>query len=408
MKTRGRAVMVFSLALILAGCQSGTNGVDNRETFTVTVASSTGVPLEGAVIEGGIDWDAFHVETDAEGQATLPWRARNQEAAIHLNNHFPSRVTLRWPFSYSLTPTPMVLRSLGAIKGALACAVPGRLATVDYQGGYHLYAVDGSGLTEIATAEVARTFKQMRLIGDTLWLSTHDDGIYAYSLADLEHPAIALHVAVPGNALCFAVQDNILVVGNGADSSSVGIYVFAPDGSFVEAARFFDSYVSAVAFVNGYLVVTNYYDAHPKVFDLSDPASPFLVWDGADAAYWSGFLYVSQYIQIPKWDLETETATYGRLDLTDSILPQSAMAFQADSRLLAFVDDTTAVGLYYALGGAFSVLKGSLAERFETVALVSEAGLVNPFACDGCAPPYYIIGGQLWMLEDRATSGQPR
>lgn len=408
MKTRGRVVMIFSLALVLASCQSGTNGVEDQEAFSVTVVSSTGAPLEGAVIEGGIDWDAFYVKTDADGQATLPWRARGQEAAIHLNNHFPSRVTLRWPFRYALSQTPMALRPLGAIEGALACAVPGRLATIDYQGGYHLYAVDGDGLAEIAMAEVARNFKQMRLVGDTLWLSTHDDGVYAYSLADLEHPTIESHLAVPGNALCFAVQDNVLVVGNGADSSSVGVYVFEPDGSFLETARFFDSYVSAVAFVNGYLVVTNYIDAHPKVFDLSDPASPLLVWDSADAAYWSGFLYGSQYIQIPKWDLITETTAYGRLDMADPILPQSALAFQADARLLAFVDDTTAVGLYYVLGGAFSVLKGSLTERFQTVALVSEGGFINPLACDGCAPPYYIIGGQLWILEDRAPSGRRR
>ncbi|NTV79985.1 MAG: hypothetical protein HGA24_00980, partial [Candidatus Aminicenantes bacterium] len=52
------------------------------------------------MIEGGVDWDAFWVKTDANGQATLPASAWNQDAVIHLDNHIPRRVILKVPYRY--------------------------------------------------------------------------------------------------------------------------------------------------------------------------------------------------------------------------------------------------------------------------------------------------------------------
>jgi hypothetical protein len=392
--------LTVPLVLILSGCQARTAG----EPFRITVRDSTGSPLEGVVIAGGIDWDAFRVTTDSSGQADLPGSAKGGEADIHLNNYFPKSVRLRWPYLYEMAPTPQRLRLLGDVKGKLARFEAGRLATVDYDGNYHLFAVDTNNLTEIAAATVPRLIRQTKLIDDTLWFSTQSGGIYAYSLADLEHPVEQLHVAIPGDTPVFALRNNVIAVGNGGEHSSIGVYAFEPDGSFAEMCRFFDAYVSQIAFIGDFLIVTNYYNAHPKIYDLSNPANPVLVWDAADPKYWSGFLYGQAYIQIPKWDQISEETVYGRLDLSNPLLPRTKPAVLADSRLVAVIDDETAVGYYHVLGGALAVLSGSMTTGFRTVALVSEDQSMNLNEFGGCARPFYVIGERLWILEERGSA----
>lgn len=172
--------------------------------------------------------------------------------------------------------------------------------------------------------------------------------------------------------------------------------------------RFFDDYVSQIAFVGDFLIVTNSYNAHPKIYDLSNPADPLLVWDAADPAYWSGFLYGQVYIQIPKWDQISEETVYGRLDLSNPLLPQTKPAVLADSRLVAVIDDETAVGYYHVLGSALAVLSGSMTTGFRTVALVSEDLSMNLNEFGGCARPFYVIGERLWILEERVSDSSRR
>lgn len=393
------------VSLVMAGCQTSGGPAEAEGPFTVTVLTASGVRLEGAVIEGGIDWDSFEIATNSEGLASLPDHARGVEAIIHLDNYFPLPVTLEEPFRYTLTPTPKALRVLGNVEGTLVRFTPGRLATVDYYGTYHLYAVDDSGLAEIASANVPRTIKQTQLIGDTLWLSTHEDGIFAYSLADPEHPSEQLHLDIPGYTPLFALRDNLIVVGSYAEVAALGVYRFEADGSFVEVSRFGDHYVSSIAFVEGYLVVTGYRNANPRVYSLADPSNPVLVSGGADPGYWSGFLYGHQYLQIPEWDQITESSAFGWLDLADPLVPRRAGTVAADSRLIGIVDDATAIGYYHTMGNALSVLKGSLAAGFRTVALISEDPHYDLNEFGGCASPYYVISHRLWVLEDRIIPG---
>lgn len=396
--------LAIPLVLILFGCQARTAG----ESFRITVRDRTGSPLEGVVIEGGIDWDAFRVTTNSSGQADLPGSAKGGETFIHLNNYFPKSVKLRWPYLYEMVPTPQRLRLLGDVKGKLVRFEAGRLATVDYNGNYRLFAVDTNNLTEITAAAVPRLIRQTKLIGDTLWFSTQSGGIYAYSLADLEYPIEQLHLAIPGDTPVFALHNNVIAVGNEGKHSSIGVYTFEPDGSFAEMSRFFDAYVSALTFIDDLLIVTNYYNSHPKIYDLSNPANPVLVWDAADPKYWSGFLYRQVYIQIPKWDLISEETVYGRLDLSNPLFPQTMPPALADSRLVAVIDDETAVGYYYVLGNALAVLYGSMTTGFRTVALVSENPITVYGEFGGCARPFFVISERLWILEERVSASSTR
>jgi hypothetical protein len=395
---RERWLTLAALILFSLGCD--VRSVGETSPFMVTVRTSEGRPIERAVIEGGIDWDYFWVETNADGHATLPASAWGQEAWIHLDNHIPRRVILNRPYRYELTPTTQRLRLLGSVEGQAVLFAPGRLATLDYQGTYHLYAINGTGVAEMATAEFPAGVYQARLIGDTLWLAAYHDGVFAYSLADPEHPLEVLHLAIPGVNRVFALRGNMIVVGNDKEVSSLGVYLFEADGTFVEAARLGDFYVEAIDFVDGYLVVTGYSRAHPRVYALDDPAHPQLVYESAGPEHWSGFLHGRQYIQIPQRDLISGNTVYTRLDLTVPALPVEVGTFRADSRLVAMIDENTAVGYHYVLGNALSVLKGGPTTGYWTAAVISEDPHYDLNIFGGCAPPYFVISERLWILED--------
>ena len=399
--SRKRWLALAVLSFFPLGC--GVRPAVETESFTATVLTSQGRPIEGAVIEGGIDWDSFRVETDADGHATLPPSAGGGEAWIHLDNHLPRRVILTRPYRYELVQTSQRLRLLGSVEGQALGFAPGRLATLDYQGTYHLYAINGTGVTEMATAELPHGVKQVRIIEDRVWLAAYDAGIFAYSLADPEHPLEVLHLAVPGVNRIFALRGNMVVVGNDKETSSLGLYIFEPDGTFVEAARFGDFYVAAVDFVDGYLVASGYNKAHPRIYSLDDPSHPVLVYDDGGPEHWSGFLHGRQYVQIPPRDLISGNTVYTRLDLTAPALPVEAGTFRADSRLVAMVDETTAVGYYHILGNALSVLKGGPSSGYWTAAVISEDPHYDLNLFGGCAPPYFVISERLWILEDRIT-----
>lgn len=393
-------LMLAVLSLFSLGCD--VRSIVETSPFTVTVRTSEGRPIEGAVIEGGIDWDYFWVETNADGHATLPASAWGVDAWIHLDNHIPRRVVLNKPYRYELAPTTQRLRLLGSVEGQAVLFAPGRLSTLDYQGTYHLYAIDGTGVTEMATAEFPHGVKQARLIGDMLWLAAYDDGIFAYSLADPEHPLEVLHLAIPGVKRVFALRGNMIVVGNDKEASSLGVYLFEADGTFVEAARFGDYYVAAIDFLDGYLIATGYSKVHPRVYALDDPAHPLLVYEKTEPERWTGLLYGRQYIQVP-WDSISGNTVYRRLDLTTPALPVEAGTFRADSRLVAMIDETTAVGYHHALGNALSVLKGGPATGYWTAAVISEDPHSDLNLFGGCAPPYFVISDRLWVLEERIT-----
>jgi hypothetical protein len=179
--------------------------------------------------------------------------------------------------------------------------------------------------------------------------------------------------------------------------------LFQADGSFVETARFGDFYVASIDFVDGYLVASGYNKAHPRVYALEDPYHPALVYEDAEPAYWSGFVHGRLYIQVPRPDSVSDNTGHGRLGLTDPAHPLKFGTLRADSRLLAIVDEATAVGYYHVMGNALSVLKGGLAAGFRTAAIVSEDPHYDLNEFGGCAPPYFVIGERLWVLEDRIT-----
>lgn len=73
-----RLIILACALIVLSGCSDEPCAPDKTSDFEVQVLDSSlyGKPVEGAWIEGGVDWDVYEVRTDANGVALLPARAR--------------------------------------------------------------------------------------------------------------------------------------------------------------------------------------------------------------------------------------------------------------------------------------------------------------------------------------------
>lgn len=396
-----KIILLFIVILLISGCGKEQDEIGPPEgQFEVKVLSSFWQTVEGATIEGGIDWEHFQVQTDSMGIAILPGFALGQGALIYRNNFFPQHVQSLSPTIYFITHTPKKFRFIGDIAGWAIRFDAGTLITVDYHGGYHIYSYSDQGITEIASAQIPKTIRETQLHGDTLWFSTHDDGIYVYSLENPLNPQQLFHLDIPGYLGSFALKDEIIVVGNPWDRDSLRVYSYNTSGECQEIASFGNYLVVKMAFISDYLIVVNYYDNLPAVFDLQDPTNPYLVYNGVEPDFWSGFLFRNYLILIPRSELRGETTNYKLIDLSDPTNPSTAGFFSADSRLLKIINDTTAIGRYYSYSGAISVLSGGITWGFKTVAIITDdtfvQGLRHEF--EGCAPPYFIIGECLYKL----------
>ena len=403
---RKKIFLLSMLILFISGCK------DNRGDFRVKVVSPYRQPVEGATIEGGMDWGHFQVQTDSRGIAILPGLALKYDARIYKNNFFPKSVPLAlsthtlMPYTYIIEPTPKQFKLIGSVEGWSILFDSETLVTVDYQGGYHVYSYSDQGITEIASAQIPTAIKDTQLHGDTFWFSTHSDGIYVYSLADPLNPQQLFHLDIPGYLGSFALKNEIIVVGNHGYKDALRIYSYNTSGECQEIASFGNYLVRKMAFISDYLIVVNYYDNLPAVFDLQDPSNPYLVYNGVESEFWSGFFFRNYLIFIPKLDLIGEKTIYKFIDLSDPTNPTTNGFFSADSKLFKIINDSTALGRYHISTGGISVLNGNITQGFKTVAIIHD----NPFfpysqvpfhEFEGCSPPYFIIEEQLWKLEDR-------
>lgn len=395
-------LIMIMLILLYSGCE------DSSGQFSVKIVTPNRQPVEGVTVEGGLDWEAFQAKTDSRGIAVLPIFALNYDALIYKNNFFPKLIdltqfpTILPPNTYIITPTPERLELIGDVEGWSIQFDQGILVTLDYHGGYHIYSYSNQGISEILFVQFpTSSIRDTQLRGNTLWFSTHDDGIYVYSLANIFDPQQLYHLNITGYLGEFAINDSVLVVGNPWDREELRVYSYTSSGEIQELSRFGNHYGRNLKFIDNYLLVLDYLDNLPAVYDLNDPENPFLVYSSAESDFSSGFLYENYLILVPKWELVSEKTNFKIIDLSDPANPSPAGFFYADSQLILIIDENTAIGRYHVWSGATSILRGNIASNFKTTAIVTD----NPWAqiflhkFEGCSFPFFIIGKGLYKLE---------
>jgi len=401
-------VKVLSLCVTVLtawGCEMGSRAGKSplaEVPFDVTVLSMGGGPVAGAIIEGGIDWEAFWVQTDDDGRARLPHYARAQQACIFRNDYFPLRVEGLAEEIYWLYRTPKSLRLIGDIEGWAIRFGADTLTTLEYQGDCHLYSYSDLGVAEIASAKLVSTVKETQLHGDKLWLTTHEDGVYVYSLEDPFSPRELFHLDISGYLGPFALKGDLIVVVGREEWDPLRVYSYSEDGRVELVAQFgSDYYVTKMAFLGTHLVVLGP-QSLPTVYDLSEPAQPKLVYTSPEPDYWQGTLFGHFLLLTPREANDGKTIKYKLIDLADPSHPSAPGFSEADSSLIEIIDGSTAIGRYYSLYQAVSVLQGNIAGGFRTIAIITDdtVGYNEYHESEGNRSPYFIIGERLWKLEN--------
>ncbi len=398
---RQTASLLIVLIFLWSGCE------DSIGQFKVKVVTPYRRPVEGATVEGGFDWESFQVKTDSRGIAILPIFALNYNAFIYKNNFFPKYIDFSQfpsifpPHTYTITPTPEQLKPIGDVEGWSIQFNQGTLVTLDSHGGYHVYSYSSQGIHQILSIQFpTSSIRDTQLRGNTLWFSTHSDGVYVYSLADPFNPQQLYHLNITGYLRKLAINDSVVVVGT-SSREELRVYSYNTSGEIQELSRFGNHLGVNLNFRGDYLIVLDYHDHLPAIYDFHDPANPFLVYNGIEPEYWHGFLYENYLILTPKWEFIGEKTNYKIIDLSDPASPSTAGFFYADSRLIQIIDENTAIGRYYIWSGATSILHGNIASDFKTTATVTDNPWVQNFLhkFEGCSFPFFIIGKRLYMLE---------
>lgn len=379
--------VVIVMLLLMINCS-------NDGDFIVKVIDIRGYPVMDACIAGGIDWDMYSGYTNYEGIAIMPGHARGESSTITKNDFLPCFIEKLASTTYMIEPASQKLTLLGDITGDAIRFESTRILTVTYHGEYYVYSYDNDDLKEIASAQLPNCIRFFKTYGDTLWLSTHENGFYAYSLQNPLQPQLICHLNIPGYTIRpFAVKDTFLAVGAWDDYTR--LYSFGYDGHYQEVSVIDTiEIMNDMIFISNYLVAISSDEEMPIIYDLTDPLNPQQIYRNSESMYWDGFLYkyylVLYHCYWNYYDPDT-TATYKLIDLSDPVHPQKMGPFPCDAMVTNIVNDAYAIGSYR--GAATSVLYGNILSGFSTVAIGSGG------FCGGL-PPYFILGYQLWKLED--------
>ncbi len=188
------------------------------------------------------------------------------------------------------------------------------------------------------------------------------------------------------------------MLGNHWEPGPVRVMVFNPNGEFREISRVENYFVRSMKIIQNHVVLLGNDDCLPTIFNISDPYSPTIVYNGLEWEYQNGFFYNNLAILSPRgaWGGSIIRLDYKIVDLNIPSSPTSSRMFTSDSWINGFVSDDFAFGKSYYHSSTISLLEGSNLSRFKTIATISEGGTFD--GVTGAYPPYFIAGEQLWKL----------
>lgn len=213
-----RASTLLSLLFVAAllGCLDPLGlRSDDPVTLTLTTADE---PLSGAHVVGGVDFTRFEVRSDDDGRVAIPATALGDSVLVIATNVVPRRILVRRDETYELPPTDRRLRYVGEAPGRPLRFGDGELLTLASLGGYRLYQYGPGVMTTLHrdSLEIG-SIRQHRLYGDTLWVSTHREGIHAYLIEPDGRFTKIFHLDISGPIGSFVRRDSQLVVAHRTD-----------------------------------------------------------------------------------------------------------------------------------------------------------------------------------------------
>jgi len=366
---------------------------DEGGTFEVTVIDPDGYPVEGATIEGVIDYlNSYRVYTDNAGVAHVPGFGRDEPATIYKDNYLPRYIESLEPATYVIDVTTHRLRQIDGILGRAVLFDAETIVTV-YGSQYLVYAYDDQSVTQVSSDVLAAGVGEFKLYGDTLWFSTYG-GIYAYSIENITQPQLLFYLQITGNLGIFAVKDSIVAVGL-EYGGALRIFSYDNTGHAQQLFSISEFIIKEMEFIGNYLVVVGGESSMPTVIDLVDPARPVLVYNHYEPNAYTGFIRDTKLIVVPEPYCYTDY-TYEVADLSVPWSPSFLGSFTADAWLFDLLNGEYAVGYYKVPCLSTCILSGHIDYGFNTIAILP-AWQTTPYR--GGSPPYFILGESLWIIE---------
>jgi hypothetical protein len=411
---RMRKFLLFvGAAFVLAGCGSdpcGPGDPGEPATFEVTVLTYRDMPVEGAWVEGGVDWTSYRVRTDSMGIARVPGSARGRPAFIHKNNFYPRFVEDLGADTYWLYPTPARLERVGDVEGRSLRFYTSVLTTLTYRGVYHAYAYDDTEVTELATKELAAwAIRDVKFVDERLWLSTHDEGVYAYSVIEPLSPDFQFHLDVEGYLGPIAVKGNVIVVGDPWGEDPVRVFSFTEDGQATLLSTIDAHYAAQMEFRGDNLIILSFntyrsQEVTLKIVDLTDAEAPKTMYSLVEWGGRGGLLLEDYVLMGPNMSEGTFRIAYTTLFIGDPANPAYVGRTLSDTFLFTVPDGSYGFGAYCSriLGCTeytcmYAVASGEVQSSFEAVAVLTEC--FYPEHGSVQAPPFFVVGDALWRLE---------
>lgn len=387
-------VFLLFLILSISGCEK----IWKDSFFLVKVVEeNTESPVYQATIEGGLDWEFFSVKTNMYGVAAVPSHALNKRAVIFRDNFYPLIVKNLRAETYKLTSMPIRLREIGEVLGKSLKFTEDTIITLTYQGGYRVYTYSKYTVSEAFMTRISPLFKHTLVRGDTLWYTTHDDGVYVYSISDPFAPVQLAHYDIPGYLKGIFVFDSLLILSE--SYGLISIYSIHPDGSYSKLSEIGQGMTLTFKVISKRYIVNLSYGTYIEVYDILDPSNPQLVWSENLPEGTSGFWYSNYLLLIPSEvrTHEDSIVTYSVYDFSNPTAPLPSGEFTADSRIFQLINDTLAVGSYLKFSASVCVLIGDMNGSFRSVAMLSGPEYYDTYG--GNYSSYFIAGGSLWKLQ---------
>ena len=386
--------LILCLSILILSCDD--NSTSSGSHFRVRIIDEHHLPVAGATLNGGFDWDEFRVTTGFDGYAEIPEYGLHVYTTFYKDNFYSSYTSSLEPREYTISHCPYQFVEIGNIEGTAIRFTDNRIVTATYQGIYHLYEYSDAGINELSSVQIPLPFKDFELYGDTLWYTTHDDGVYVYLIDDLYNPRQIAHLNVTGYLWPMARKDSLLAIGDIYSIGPLRIFDVSLDGTINLMDEISSFRVDQMAFKGNYLATIGNYQGLPNIFDINNPQDISLVYSGAIENFRRGFFSGDSIILISELiDNLEHTYEHIALKLNDPENPQISARFEVPGTLEAILDDTLAVGHYNVDSKAITIFRRNQA-LYEVLGMISEGSGIEEYK--GAKPPYYLINNKLYKL----------
>ena len=339
--------------------------------------------------------------SDSAGNVYIPSRFLHRNAQIIADNFLEKVIARIEGGQYQLDPAPGKLRALGRVEGEMIRFETGYFFTLAADGTYRKYGLENDNVEEISAINLPGEMWSFKIYGDTLWVATKEDGLYLYSISNIDDPELVLHSDSLNYLIAIAQYDSMLATGSYyTGSGGLRILSCTPDGGFQQYSVINYIYYEKMEFLSGKLVLMGRdRTSYPTVIDIEDPANPQIVFSGMGYGHYGGVLYENHAL-IKVSGADYGLITYELVDLSDPSWPVIIREFSSPTTIEAMLDDSTAVSQYFSIyqpftGGPFVVLRGNVDDGFEIegVVIFYETGEFQ-----GGHPPYFVYDNKLWEL----------